>query len=391
MATHIPRGFKEIAGFMHAAHDDIVDALHRHGIAFPDYPTFDQPGNPRGVAAAMAHPMQGILKYHGLADWEWRTAFLPSISVTNDAAYSMTLVEFDPDLNEDVVAIGGQRATGRDLERVKQSLNAVRNLAEMNSHARVTSKNVIAGGTLRAGKGLGTSASGSAALAMAAIAAAFGEAAVQNWRFVSAMSRLLAGSGCRAATGGVSLWMSYPGIAHEDSFALRLDTQGQLDDVRLITVPIDSRIGLKTEAAHADAPNSPLFKCWMRNRRDEALRCIEAVMRGDWLTVAQMAEADSITLHAVTMTGGGERKLFAWEPENITLFRACDDLRAQGVPVYFSTDTGPTMVLLTDKQHVARVAERVRELGFDAVVGNIAPGAQLVSVERVKEELGLPT
>jgi diphosphomevalonate decarboxylase len=385
MSTNIPRGFKEIAGFMHAANDDILDALHRHGIAFPDYPTFDQPGNPRGMAAARAHPMQGILKYHGLADWEWRTAFLPSISVTNDAAYSITLVEFDPDLKEDEAIIGGQRAAGRDLERVRHSLNAVRNLAEINSHARVQSRNVIAGG--KTGKGLGTSASGSAALAMAAIAAAFGDEAVKNWRFVSAMSRLLAGSGCRAATGGVSLWMSYPGIAHEDSFAVRLDAQGQLSDMRLITVPIDSRIGLKTEAAHADAPSSPLFKCWMRNRRDEVLRCIEAVMRGDWLTVAQMAETDSIALHGVTMTGGVEHKLFAWEPENITLFRMCGELRSEGVPVYFSTDTGPTMVLLLHKRDVARVAGRVRELGFDAIEGNIAPGAQLVDAEVARAEV----
>ncbi len=386
MPTNIPRGFKEIAGFMHAANDDILDALHNHNFEFPHYPTFDQPGNPRGSAAAKAHPMQGILKYHGLADWEWRTAFLPSISVTNDAAYSITLVEFDPDLKDDVAVIGGTQAVGRDLERIKQSLNAVRNLARIGSHAKVHSKNVIAGG--KTGKGLGTSASGSAALAMAAIAAAFGEEAVQNWRFVSAMSRLLAGSGCRAATGGVSLWMSYPGIAHEDSFAVRLDAKNQLADMRLITVPIDSRIGLKTESAHADAPNSPLFKCWMRNRREEILRCVDAVMNGDWLTVAQMAELDSIALHGVTMTGGNEHKLFAWEPENITLFRLCDDLRRNyGVPVYFSTDTGPTMVLLLHKRDVARVAARVRELGFDAIEGNIAPGAQVVDVDGARGEL----
>jgi len=388
MGTFVPHGFREIAGLMHAAHDDILDALARHGIRFPDYPSFDQPGNPCGVAAAKAHPMQGILKYHGLADWQWRTAFMPSISVTNSAAYSITLVAFDPDLAEDEATIDGQRVTGRDLERIRHSLNAVRNLAAIRSHARVYSRNVVAGGALRAGKGLGTSASGSAALAMAAIAAALGTHAVHNARFVSAMSRLLAGSGCRSAAGGVALWMSYPGISHEDSFAVRLDTRDQLADLRLITIPLDSRIGLKTESAHADAPNSPLFKCWMRNRRDEVLRCIEAVMAGDWLTLAQMAEADSIVLHAVTMTGGVEKKLFAWEPENITLFRACNDLRAAGVPAYFSTDTGPTTVLLTHKQFSAQVMEHIRALGFDAAEGQIAPGAHLVTLEEAQAELG---
>jgi diphosphomevalonate decarboxylase len=383
--TQIPKGFEEIAATMRAANGDILAALHKHGIAFEDYPTFTQPGNPSGAAAAKAHPMQGILKYHGLADWDWRTAYLPSISVNNDMAYSLTLVEFDPDLKEDSLMLGGQPATPREVERVSQSLNAVRNIARIGSKARVVSNNVVRGG--KAGKGLGTSASGSAALATAALAAAFGLDGVRNRRFVTTMSRLLAGSGCRAASGGVSLWLSYPGIAHEDSFAVRLDNHEQLKDMRLITVPLDSRLGLKTELAHVEAPKSPLFKTWMLHRRNEILKVLQAVQSGDWLTVAQFAELDSIQLHAVTMTGGVEHKLFAWEPENITLFRACDDLRAEGTPVYFSTDTGPTMVLLTHKDHESKVIMRVRELGFDAVAGGIGAGAQWVELDEAKAEL----
>ncbi len=385
--TQIPKGFEEIAATMRAANTDILAALHKHGIAFEDYPSFTQAGNPSGAAAAKAHPMQGILKYHGLADWDWRTAYLPSISVNNDMAYSLTLVEFDPDLKEDSLILGGQPATPREVERVSQSLNAVRNIARIGSKARVVSNNVVQGG--KAGKGLGTSASGSAALATAALAAAFGPEVVRNRRFVTTISRLLAGSGCRAASGGVSLWLSYPGIAHEDSFAVRLDNHEQLKDMRLITVPLDSRLGLRTELAHVEAPKSPLFKTWMLHRRNEILKVLQAVQSGDWLTVAQFAELDSIQLHAVTMTGGVEHKIFAWEPENITLFRACDDLRAEGTPVYFSTDTGPTMVLLTDRNHESRVITRVRELGFDAVAGGIGEGAQLVGLDEAKSSLGV--
>jgi len=350
--------------------------LRDGGYVVPDYPAFDAPANPRGSAAARAHPMQGILKYHGLADWQWRTAFLPSISVTNDAACSETLVEFDPALAADEAQLNGAPATGRELQRIQQTLNAVRALGRFTSPARVTSRNVIKGG--KAGKGLGTSASGSAALATAALAAAFGSDIVQNTRAVTCLSRLLAGSGCRSAAGGVSLWLSYPGIPHEESFAIRLDQKGELRDMRLITIPLDSRIGLKTEQAHDDAPRSPWFMHWMRTRPAEILRAIDAAQSGDWLTLAQQAEQDSIALHAVTMTGGVEQKIFAWEPENITLFRMCDDLRAANVPVYFSTDTGPTMVLMLHRDHVAVVAARVRAFGFDCVEGDIAPGAHLM-------------
>jgi hypothetical protein len=46
------------------------------------------------------------------------------------------------------------------------------------------------------------------------------------------------------------------------------------------------------------------------------------------------------------------------------------------------------MVLLLHKRDVAKVAERVRELGFDAIEGDIAPGAQLVDVEVARAEIG---
>ncbi|MCS7060962.1 MAG: GHMP kinase [Anaerolineae bacterium] len=385
MITHIPEAYADTVAPMRAAHEEIVNTLKQYGITFPEYPALDRPGNPRGAAAALAHPMQGVLKYHGLADWAWRIAYLPSISVCNSAGYTLTFVEFDPALSEDVAVIGGVTAAGRALERVKQSLDAVRRAAHMTTRARVISKNVVRGG--KAGKGLGTSASGSAALAVAAIAAAFGAESTQNTRFVSSMARLLAGSGCRSATGGVSLWLSYPGAAPEDSFAVRLDTHNQLADMRLITVPIDSRIGLRTEQAHADAPNSPLFKCWMLNRRTEILECIDAVQAGDWQTIGRLAERDSIQLHAVTMTGGADHKIFAWEPENLTLFRACNDLRASGAPVYASTDTGPTAVLLTHRDYVERVTSHVRALGFEAIESEIGGPARLVDVEQARQEL----
>ena len=191
--------------------------------------------------------------------------------------------------------------------------------------------------------------------------------------------------------GGISLWLSYPGIAHEDSFAIRLDNRDQLADVRLITVPIDSRINLKTEMAHVDAPNSPFYKCWMFNRFEEIRECVAAIQQGDWRTVGQLAELDSIQLHGVTMSGSRENKLFAWEPENIQLFRMCNDLRADGVPVYFSTDTGPTVVFFTHRDFEDQVVARIETTlpGFEIVRGQLGGPAVLVDVTAAKTQLGV--
>ncbi len=371
-----------------AWHERILEALRGHGLMAPAYPA-TLTGRPRGAAAARAYPIQGVLKYHGLWDWSLRTAYLPSISVNNDAAYSLTLVEFDPALAEDVVIIGSETAAGRPRERVVATLDAVRRAAHSASSARVVSHNRVR--ATRTGKGLGTSASASAALALAAVAAAFGPELVANTRFTSCMARLLAGSGCRSATGGASLWLSYPGITHEESYALRLDTRGELDEVALLTIPLDSRIGLATEQAHRDAPHSPFFESWLSGRGPEVLECMEAIWQGDWHTLGQLAELDSIRLHGVTMSGSRENKLFAWEPENITLFRLCNQLRSQGVPVYFSTDTGPTTVLITHRSLEERVAASVQAASpaFEVVRGHIAGPAEIVPLDEARHELGL--
>ncbi|MFV9505124.1 MAG: diphosphomevalonate/mevalonate 3,5-bisphosphate decarboxylase family protein [Oscillochloridaceae bacterium umkhey_bin13] len=388
--TTIPEGFAPLVPAMAVAHARILAALTEHGVPVPDYPRQLPDPRLRGCAAARAYPMQGVLKYHGLADWTARIAFLPSISVNNDAAQTVTLVEFDPALPTDEATLGGQPAQGRELERIVQTLDAVRALRGVRVAARVTTRNLLKSRV--AGKGLGTSAAGAAALAAAAVGALYGPELVRNTRFLSTLARLLAGSGCRAAAGGLALWLSYPGLAHQDSFAVRLDAEGQLDQVRLITVPIDSRVGLKTEQAHHDAPQSSFFQAWMLSRGDEIIEGLAAARRGDWRTIGQLAELDSMRLHGVTMSGSREHKLIGWEPENITLFRMCDDLRRQGIPVYASTDTGPTVVLITHRDHEAVVVAAVAGLGLglETVQGRIAGPASLIDPDEARDLLQVP-
>ncbi len=383
----IPKGFADLVAPMRAAHEQIVAELRRHRIELPSSPILP-PARDRGIAAARAYPMQGVLKYHGLSDWAQRIAFLPSISLNNAAAHTTTLVEFDPAFTSDSAVIGGMPAQGRELERIVSVLDAARALAGVDSRARVISRNVLR--TRVAGKGLGTSASAAAALACAAVGALFGPALASHTRFLSTLARRLAGSGCRSAAGGLALWLSYPGIPPNESFAIRLDQRGELDDVALITVPIDSRVGLKTEQAHHDAPNSIFFRAWMLARGEEIRECIAAVQRGDWQTIGQLAELDSMRLHGVTMSGSREQKIIGWEPENITLFRLCNDLRARGIPVYASTDTGPTVVFITHRQYTPDVTAAIADLGLglESVVASIGGPARLIAVEEARAELG---
>ena len=383
--THIPLEYEGLVAPMRTAQAKILEALQSAHINIEKYPVLRDLAKRKGIAAAKAFSMQGILKYHGMTDWDWRIAYMPSLSVNNDAAYCVALVEFDPDLHADIATIGGKPAYGRPLERIVRSLSVLRDIAGINSHARVISKNVVRSN--KTGKGLGTSAAASAAIAAAATSAVFGQKTAENSRFVSCLSRLLAGSGCRSAVGGVALWLSHPGISHEDSFAIRLDNNNELKHLRLITIPLPSRADIMTESAHHDAPNSILYKSWMHSRCDDVLECIAAVQEGNWRTLAQMAELDSMRLHGITMSGNRENKTFAWEPENMALFRLCNDLRSSGIPVYSSTDTGPTTVFMTHKDYEKDVLNGITELGLDAIPGRIAGPVVAISPEDARNEM----
>lgn len=382
LATHIPQ--------MRAGNRRILEALTAHGYTVSDYPTQLPPPRALHAAAARAYPMQGILKYHGLSDWQTRIAFLPSISLNSDAAETVTVVEFDPSLATDDIHMGNQPALGRERDRVVQTLDALRGIAGVPWHARVETRNFFRARV--AGKGLGSSASGSAALAVAAIGALFGPELVANHRFVSCIARLLAGSGCRAAVGGIALWLSHEGMAHEESFAIRLDRPGQFAGAALTTVPIPSRIGLKTEQAHEDAPDSTLFPSWMLMRSDEIVTMIDAIRRDDWQFLGRMAEIDSMRLHGVTMSGGDAYKIIGWEAENIVFFRMCNDLRAAGVPVYCSTDTGPTAVFMHEARHADQVRSAIAALypDIDIIPGHVAGPATLLDVGAARARIAQP-
>lgn len=387
--TPIPRAVTALDAHMRQGHQQILDALVAHQVVVTEYPTQLPTARANHPAAARAYPMQGILKYHGLSDWTQRIAFLPSISVNSDAASTLTLVEFVPELHDDDIWIGSGPAHGRERDRVVQTLDALRVMAGVTWRAVVRSRNTFR--TAVEGKGLGSSASGSAALAVAGIAALFGPDMIANQRFVSCVARLLAGSGCRAAVGGIALWVSHSGLSHAESFAVRLDNPALFADVSLLTVPMASRIGLKTEQAHVDAPYSSLFAGWMATRADEIVAAIVATHRGDWQVLGRMAEVDSMRLHGITMSGGDAAKIIGWEPENILLFRMCNELRAQGIPVYCSTDTGPTAVFMVANADQDAVVTAIQAIlpGHDVIRGKIAGPATLVDVAEAKTLLEL--
>src|SRR5712691_11934492 len=86
------------------------------------------PATPREMAmkaTAVAHPIQGLIKYHGLADPILRLPFHDSISVCTAPLTSRTTIEFG-DFARDAATIDGQDVTGREMERIRAVVDPIR-------------------------------------------------------------------------------------------------------------------------------------------------------------------------------------------------------------------------------------------------------------------------
>ncbi len=298
---------------------------------------------------AVAHPIQGLMKYHGLLNPAKRIPFHDSISVCEGALSSTTTVDAEPSIEADSFQINGTEPSEREMERIRVVLDAIRNHRGNSVHVRVKSEN-----SLRDAKGVGFSASGMAALGYAANKALETEL---SDRELSEAVRLGAGSATRSLAGGFAIW-----YADRDgsSYAERLACPTE-DAFRMLIAPIQSNV--KTDQAHHEVLTSPFFTARIRSVRHNVKEMAAAVRSGDLVRVCEMAETDTLSLHAVTMTGSA--RMILWEPKTMEIMKTVRRLREEeDVPCWFSIDTGPSVFVNTDVDHFQQVK---------AVLAKVAP------------------
>lgn len=321
------------------------------------------------LAAAKAHAMQALVHYHGLKDWDLRIPFHDSISVNVDSLFTITKVEFG-DFQHDSVTVDDKSLGDKELARSLRVLDEVRRLAGISDKARVTSNNSLPYGSA---KGLGFSAAAGAALAAASYKAARLDKE-HGWdlSLVSRLARRLAGSACRSVVGEYARW--YAGNNDEDSYARRIATRDELD-LSMVVVPL--RLEASTEDAHREAVDSTFFKARVASAQSRADEMEKAIKEGDFRAVGEMAELDSLELHAVTMSGPSGLILF--QPESIRVINAVRELRSEGLEVYYSMQTGPSVFINTHRDTVGAVSERIKSLGLEVLVSGVGPE---VSIKR---------
>ncbi len=310
-----------------------------------------------------AHPIQGLIKYHGLRDEKLRLPYHDSISVCTGPISTKTTVEFREELIRDEVVINSKLAQGRELERAVAVLEKIRSIAGVGKcFFKVESVN-----DFPTNVGLGASSSGFAALAHAAAGALELDLGLKE---ISTIARLGAGSAARSVTGGFSRWVA--GTGDETSYSYRLDNNLEIGMLAVLV-----RAFKQTEDAHKAVTTSPFFQARLDYIEQPLADMEKAIERRDIPAIGRLAEMDTMNLHGITMTSVDE--MFLWRPETVRAIQIVKKMREAGRDIYFSIDTGATVYLNMHPEDVIENKKRFLDEGFEVLELNVAPPVTAVS------------
>jgi phosphomevalonate decarboxylase len=317
-------------------------------------------------ATAKAHPIQGLVKYHGMSDKELRFPYHDSISLSTAPSHTLTTAEFDSSLDSDTYVVDGETVEGRASERIHSVVEHVRNLADFDHRVRFESEN-----SFPTNVGFGSSASGFAAAAMALVEAADLDMTRPE---ISTVARRGSASAARAVTGAFSHLRA--GLNDEDCRSERIPVSDQFEnDVRIVGALVPSY--KETEQAHEEAEQSHMFDARMAHVRTQISEMRDSLRDADFHRTFELAEHDTLSLTATTMTGPAG--WVYWQPETIDIFNTVRELRnEEELPVYFSADTGASVYVNTTAEYVDRVESAIADCGVETRRWELGGPAQVL-------------
>ena len=224
--------------------------------------------------------------------------------------------------------------------------------------------------------GLASSASGFAALAVAATRAAGLTLSPDE---LSVLARLGSGSAARSIFGGF-VEMARGQRADGSDAAARPLAGGEGWDVRLVvavTAAGPKPMG-STAAMEHTARTSPYYAAWLAGVDGDLAAARAAIAARDLPALGAVAERSALRMHASAMAA--DPPIIYWNPATLAAIAGVRALRDRGVPVFFTIDAGPHVKALCAAAHADEVAAALAAVPgvVKTLTGAPGPGARVV-------------
>jgi diphosphomevalonate decarboxylase len=305
-----------------------------------------------------------FIKYWGVDDASINLPQTSSISMTLADAHTTTTVEWDNTLPYDDIVVDRRRLAGEGGARLVRHLDRIRDLAGIHTHARVVSTN-----NFPMASGIASSASGFAALTVAACQAL---ALDLDATRLSALARLGSGSASRSLFGGYVQWDR--GIDHATSVARMLFPPEHWELCDLVAIVSSAEKSVSSEGGHRIAATSPLNRARVAHVNTLLPTVQRAIADRNLAQLGDPLEWDALAMHAVMQTG--TPSLLYWQPGTLEVLQAVRKWRAaEGLVAYFTIDAGPNVHVLCAAHDAPTLQARLAALPAVATVLISHPGS----------------
>ncbi|MCX5404166.1 diphosphomevalonate decarboxylase [Streptomyces sp. NBC_00335] len=323
---------------------------------------------------AVAHPNIALIKYWGKRDERLVIPYVDSLSMTLDVFPTHTTVRLDPGARTDSVVLDGKPAEGEPRERVIVFLDLVRELAGRSERAAVDTRNAVP-----TGAGLASSASGFAALAVAATAA-YG--LDLDPTALSRLARRGSASASRSIFGGFALCHAGQGVGEAADLSSYAEPVPLPDfDPALVVALVNA--GPKAVSSRAamrrTVETSPLYQAWATSSKGDLTDMRAALLRGDLEAVGEIAERNALGMHATMLAARPAVRYLS--PATVAVLDGVLQLRKDGVAAYATMDAGPNVKVLCHPEAAPRVAETLLAAapGCSVLTARRGPAARLLT------------
>ena len=315
---------------------------------------------------AVAHSNIALAKYWGKRDVERNLPDVPSLSMTLAALSTVTRVHFDASARADELVLNGKPQELTAGSKVRALLDRVRLAAGIELRARVESEN-----DFPTASGLASSASGFAALSLAAC-----DAAGLRWPepALSDLARSASVSAARSIFGGFVALEA--GSAEAEALGVPAAAR-DLMMVVAVTDPGPKAVG-STSAMQLTQASSPYYTSFRESAPHAYREVRSALLSGDLERLGAAMEHSTLLMHACMLAA--RPALIYWNAATMAALECVRDLRRSGTLAYFTIDAGPHVKVLSERNQSATVSAALAAVpGVSRViVSGIGAAARLV-------------
>ncbi len=284
------------------------------------------------------YPITGLEKFLGYFDETINIANFPSISIVTDFSVAHAYCRYTASPGMDAVSLDGKESK-KYTEKARKALQFFKSLYGISGSFRFY---VERKKRYTDAKGLGESASVAAAVSRALMENAFGKGGSGDITLTSRFARMVSGSGTRSVSGGLSLWLSYPYMEESLSAGYFIKEPGS--EIHVGAFPKPSHI--VTDSAHRIAESSEFYGRWVSSKYQHILEEFENEF--DWEFLLGRSQQEMYTLNSIILSKGH----FIQTPESLALINSLNEFREKNPGLYYTADTGPTIVLLSQDRRL---------------------------------------